>query len=180
MKMAKSKKEKEYFKKNPDDDMLDFILSDQNEWKKFARGMQKSLEKEHWSIGSPLIGQHGKDGEILFRYFGGRVETEFVNELQIICSLDNKANKNIAALKLDNLYLTGYLPLIFKKSDRVYVVEYQGQVCAYESQYGVLTRIFDKITGQEVEETYIGYNFVVQIEEIDRSKIPTWGKYFKK
>lgn len=160
----------EYFAKHPEDELEEYLDKYPEGWNThIGPAIYKDLEEEHFSKGLPMIGQKklGND-QIIFRYRNDRIEYEFVNELQIICYVK------------DDLYLTGYLPIIFNKGDRIFVVEYTSKDGAYESQYGVLTQIFDKLTMKEVEKTYIGYNFLVKIDGIDRNKIPTFEQYFRK
>lgn len=160
----------EYFKDHPEDEVEEYMSAYPDGFNLYiGPAMYKDLEEEHFSKGLPMIGQRSyEDDKIIFRYRNNRIEYEFVNELQITCYWK------------DDLYITGYLPIIFSKGNRVFVVQYTDQECLYESQYGVLIQILEKHTMMEVKETYIGYNFFVKLEGIDRSKIPTFEQYYKK
>lgn len=173
----------EYLATHTGDEFEEYLDKYPEGWNLYiAPSIKKNLEDEHWSIGSPLIGAHKENGEILFRYRNNRIEKESINEIQIICRVDIKKyyKKDIwKNFEDEEYFLTGYLPLIFHKYQKVYVVEYTNQDCMYESQYGILTHIFDRMIANEIEKTFIGHNFIVQIEGVDRSKIPTFDEYFK-
>ena len=174
--MKKDISPEEYFKLHPDHELEDYMDAYPNGWNEYiAPSIRKSLEEEHWSIGGPLIGMNDEK-EIIFHYRNNRIEKEFINEIQIVCRLDFSWHPNVPD---GEYFLTGYLPMIFKKGDKVFVVQETYRDCEYPSQYGVLKKIYDKARGIEIDETYIGYNHVVEIEGIDSSLIPTSTQYFK-
>jgi hypothetical protein len=157
----------EYYASHPGKEMFDYLRAYPEGFNLYiGPTMTDKIKEGNNEIGLPLI--YTKDGEVVFEYSNGRIEKEFVNELQIICYYK------------DDLYLTGYLPSIFKKGDRVYVVEYCRQPCSYPSQYGVLENIYFKMNMEETEVTYIGWNFLVKLSGIDKSVIPTFEQYFDK
>lgn len=159
----------EYFKDHPEDEIEEYMSAHPDGFNLYiGPAMYKDLETEHFSKGLPMIGQRSyEDNKIIFRYRNNRIEYEFVNEIQIICYWK------------DDFYITGYLPIIFSKGAKVLISEYIESSCSYESQYGVLTNIYDKHTFDEIDATYIGHNHLVKIDGIDRTKIPTFEQYFK-
>ena len=92
------------------------------------------------------------------------MKEEIINELQI-------------CFRYKGYIRTGYLSIVFKKGEKVVVVN---EKLEDRQEGGIIEKIISMETNKELEETEIGYKYLMKVKGIDTTKFPSWKKYYKK